>query len=692
MASEAQPVVDTYGFALACTPEQAAARQRCDEKQARQAAKWAKALAAGRLPTGDKLKKLCRKGVPPELRPRVWPQVSGAAAWQAQHIAGYFEAMVARGEAESEFARQIELDLPRTFPANAWVAGAAGQAALRRVLLAFSAHAPSMGYCQGMNYLAAMALLALACAEEGAFWVLAAMIDDGGILYRNTYAHNLVGAHVEMRSLEELVAAKLPRLHRRLAELGCDMTILATDWFLCLYATSVPCETALRVWDALLNEGGKVLYRVALALLRAAEPDLAAQDNAGDVLRVAKAAAAAAHDRDALLKAAFDGVGSMPMARIRNFRAEQQQAVDAEMLRRAARQQGAMITCVVIVAYLGLNAGLNMTNKWALGIYGFRFPLLLTSCHMAFSFLILAPFMAYEPFRSKHRNTVRKQWRGLLMMGLFMAANISLNNLSLTLISLSLNQVIRSSLPVVTAVLAVFIDNRYPSRSEFVSLTVLSAGVMLAVWEGTVAGSPSGIMLCIAATLCNGAMMVTAGKIMSEKVDALRLTFYTAPSSCAVLAPFFYGREAGTFLEYLPAHMQGVAGILIVSSCLALAYNVVHATMIHRLSAVTTTVLGEAKIVALLVLSALFLGEDRVFTLKMTVGCALALIGFGLYSAVRLRQSQAAPPPKRPASEEDPNPLPKSSSLSAEMEPLVAKQSSLHQLELKAAAGRTAAE
>ncbi len=41
---------------------------------------------------------------------------------------------------------------------------------------------------------------------------------------------------------QELVAAKLPKLHRQLAELGCDMTILATDWFLCLYATSLPCE------------------------------------------------------------------------------------------------------------------------------------------------------------------------------------------------------------------------------------------------------------------------------------------------------------------------------------------------------------------------------------------------------------------------------------------------------------------
>ena len=53
------------------------------------------------------------------------------------------------------------------------------------MLLAFSAHAPGVGYCQGMNFLAAMALLALACAEEAAFWLLAAMIDDGGALTLN---------------------------------------------------------------------------------------------------------------------------------------------------------------------------------------------------------------------------------------------------------------------------------------------------------------------------------------------------------------------------------------------------------------------------------------------------------------------------------------------------------------------------
>lgn len=71
-------------------------------------------------------------------------------------------------------------DLPRTFPLNAWVASAEGQAALRRVLLAFSVHKPDVGYCQSMNYVAAMLLLCLDLSEERAFWLMVALIDDNG--------------------------------------------------------------------------------------------------------------------------------------------------------------------------------------------------------------------------------------------------------------------------------------------------------------------------------------------------------------------------------------------------------------------------------------------------------------------------------------------------------------------------------
>jgi hypothetical protein len=59
----------------------------------------------------------------------------------------------------------------------------------------------------------------------------------------------------------------------------------------------------MRCWDALLCEGPKILFRVALALMKAAEEQLLGQDNAGYVLRQMRLAAASTHDRDALMKA-----------------------------------------------------------------------------------------------------------------------------------------------------------------------------------------------------------------------------------------------------------------------------------------------------------------------------------------------------------------------------------------------------
>eukprot|EP00882_Tetradesmus_deserticola_P034896 GHRQ01040226.1.p2 GENE.GHRQ01040226.1~~GHRQ01040226.1.p2 ORF type:complete len:117 (+),score=50.86 GHRQ01040226.1:322-672(+) len=91
-------------------------------------------------------------------------------------------------------------------------------------------------------------------------------------------------AQVEMKALDELIAQKLPRLAAHLAELEAEVSILATDWFLTLFATSMPAETVARLWDALFNEGSKVLYRAALALLKSSEPALLACDNAGDEL------------------------------------------------------------------------------------------------------------------------------------------------------------------------------------------------------------------------------------------------------------------------------------------------------------------------------------------------------------------------------------------------------------------------
>ena len=39
---------------------------------------------------------------------------------------------------------------------------------------------------------------------------------------------------------------------------------------------------------------------------------------------------------------------------------------------------------------------------------------------MGFSFVALLPFMLREPFLSKHKDTLCKQWKGLVAIGLYM--------------------------------------------------------------------------------------------------------------------------------------------------------------------------------------------------------------------------------------------------------------------------------
>ena len=49
----------------------------------------------------------------------------------------------------------------------------------------------------------------------------------------------------------------------------------------------------------------------------------------------------------------------------------------------------------------------------------------------------------------------------------------------------------------------------------------------------------------------------------------------------------------------------------------------------------------EFKIICLLVLSALLLGESDMFTPKMVTGCVLAIVGFGAYSHCKLHAIKA---------------------------------------------------
>ena len=62
----------------------------------------------------------------------------------------------------------------------------------------------------------------------------------------------------------------------------------------------------------------------------------------------------------------------------------------------------------LIVAYLVLNSGLSMLNRWALGMYGLKFPIIMTTTHMIFGTWALTPLMLLnDEYALEHEATVR---------------------------------------------------------------------------------------------------------------------------------------------------------------------------------------------------------------------------------------------------------------------------------------------
>ena len=80
------------------------------------------------------------------------------------------------------------------------------------------------------------------------------------------------GLNVEQRMFDVLVERKHPRLIEVFDRLECSLGGLTGDWFSRMFTTALPAETTARVWDCVMVEGPKVLFRAALSLIKVSLP------------------------------------------------------------------------------------------------------------------------------------------------------------------------------------------------------------------------------------------------------------------------------------------------------------------------------------------------------------------------------------------------------------------------------------
>ncbi|CAE8627308.1 unnamed protein product [Polarella glacialis] len=179
------------------------------------------------------------------------------------------------------------------------------RATVERLLMTFAHHRPDVGYCQGLNFVAALLLCVLG-NEHSAFVVFCGLMSKLPEEMFCSDPERLASCRLALQDrVWRALAADRPRLAAHLDSIGLDLNLFLPRWLTTVFSGVLSVPATVRLWDHVLGAGGHgAAVRLALAIVLRAEAKLMQCSEMGDVveeLALAASQVSTAADIDRML-------------------------------------------------------------------------------------------------------------------------------------------------------------------------------------------------------------------------------------------------------------------------------------------------------------------------------------------------------------------------------------------------------
>lgn len=302
-----------------------------------------------------------------------------------------------------------------------------------------------------------------------------------------------------------------------------------------------------------------------------------------------------------------------------------------------------LTTVVVIITWYMSNIGVLLLNKYLLSIYGFKYPVFLTLCHMV-ACTLLSYAVSLMNVVPRQGIKSRKQFVKISLLSVVFCGSVVCGNVSLRYLPVSFNQAIGATTPFFTAIFSAIITRKLETLNTYLALVPVVVGIILA--SGT---EPLfhmlGFIVCVSATAARAFKSVLQGLLLAseaEKLNSMNLLMLMAPISVAILVPACVILEPNSIHKaiLLAKENYGFVLLLLLNSLTAYFVNLTNFLVTKHTSALTLQVLGNAKGVVATGVSIL-LFRNPVSTAGM-LGYGLTVVGVILYSESKKYSNKAA--------------------------------------------------